>query len=377
MFQRGRGEGREVGLLHPIEIKENRPQSLAGAESRKVCHPRGVHVEVVHMRSGQPVQTVNFAIGEGHALQNSGVTQIRERIGICLHIHQFQKTQLRHQLQKAQIVVAGHGIGVPVLLADPPGNVVIKGAIGHVVIDVEPVFSGLAEIRVGEIAEIVAHDDHVLDGGQIFLGETSGDIDLGSCLRHDRHRLLRRGLFGSPNQEADDSNQHQGGSCQDQRQAALFLRQGVHDALGGMRRVPPGGGDDVAGVERVFDRVRDGSRVQLHGQHVLRPRGDKVKQRARFAVVGVKAPGQGRQHEIVFPRRLPRHTQPFGLQRVQHRLQSRAVGVAAQQMDHFFTHIASSFKESGFTDQNHREGGLLVPFQRQHIPADRDGFQVR
>ena len=144
-----------------------------------------------------------------------------------------------------------------------------------------------------------------------------------------------------------------------------------------MRRVPPGGGDDVAGVERVFDRVRDGSRVQLHGQHVLRPRGDKVKQRARFAALGIEALGQRRQHEIVFPRRLVRHTQPFGLQRVQHRLQSRTVGVAAQQMDHFFTHIASSFKESGFTDQNHREGGLLVPFQRQHIPADRNGFQVR
>ena len=100
-------------------------------------------------------------------------------------------------------------------------------------------FSGLAEIRVGIIAEIVANDDHVLDGGQILLGEPGRDIDFPDRLRHDRHGLLHRGLLGPPEQQADDGEQHDSRHTEDQGQLRLLLRQRVKDALGGMCRVPP------------------------------------------------------------------------------------------------------------------------------------------
>ena len=290
VLQLGRGEGGEVRRV--IEVDPGMLEPCAVTQRRIVRDLGKLGVKAVKLCAAQPFQAVDVAAAEVHKLKKRSAAEIGQHLRVRLHIHQSQKAQPRHQLEKTQVVIAGHGVFVPVLLAVPVAAVLVPVIIGYP-IDVKPVFPGLAEIRVGVIAEIVAHDDHILDGGQILLGQTRGDIDrLGRDLRHDRHGFLL--LHAAPDQQAHHGDQHQGGSGQNQRQLRLPLRQGVHNALGGMRGVAPGGGDDVAGVERVFDRVRARYAVELQRQHVFRPRGEQVKQRIGLVVVCIERPAQGR-----------------------------------------------------------------------------------
>ena len=331
-FELRRAEAGTVGLLRTDQINVYFAQLFTGGQ-RAVIRVRTRAVQQIHMsdgRSAQPFQIGNHAVSQHHAPQAGRSCQIRHCPKIDLA--EIQLAELRHQAQKTQILVAGHRILVPVFPAVIMRLILIVIPVSEL-IPFRPV-PALADFVAAIEFRPVAHDQRNLNLFKVLLRQSQGiDGRFFHCLTHGRNSIL---ALSAPEKQSDHGQQRN--TCHDQqlRQTALLLRQGGGNALGDQSRVPAGGGDDVAGIEGVHQRLRHRRLIQPQGEQLLRPGAHQRQELVRLFLVGVKALRECGQGHVV-PAGLPfRGAQALGGQGVQDGLQLLPVLLGTEQADGSF-----------------------------------------
>ena len=343
VFQPRRREAGKVRSVRDLEhVDRNSSQSFAGRQSAESMHRRKAQRELLRRRARDPVDAFKAAAFDIDALELLRAAQIGKRGLVGVDEDHGQAAQVRHQADKAQIVPAGGGKLLPRFLAVPV-HVVPFVEIGKMIPGLEGVIRDERDIAVCrksldlivlEESDLLAHDHHVLDGREIFLGdaECGGNNDR-SLSRHGGEFLSADG--GAPDQKADERDKYKSRRSQDERQAAFLPRQRRYDALCDQGRVAPGRGNDVARVQRVLELLGDRRVVELQGQHLVRPRADEAQQPVRQILVLIEGLRKDRKDDIVLPRRvIPlRNTQTSPVQLSKQRLQLFPVVRGDQQAD--------------------------------------------
>ena len=356
VFQIWRREGGEARLpFGSAHIQVHQAQLFTGRQGTEIPDRTEADHQVPHGGAGEPAQILNPAAEDGHALQLFRGPEIGEPFRRDLCQNQGEIAQIGHQAEKTQILVPGRAKLLAAVHA-VPADLAVRAvlvqdgiAVGVEIDEGEGLLGaehglhlghGRLQLLAGEKDNLISHNDHVLDPGQILCGPALGNGNLRPVRGRDRGASR---LQGPPDQSSARQCQHQGRGDQNFRQYRRRGGDGCGDPFGELLRIPPGCGDDVAGVEGLFQRFRDGGCVKLQGQHGFRPGAHQLQKGPCLFRIGIHALGEHRQYEPALSGvRILRDAQTPGPQRVQHRLQGLPVPVCTQNMKGLL-HGASPF----------------------------------
>ena len=262
-----RGEGRKVRRRIAKAVQNRHFERLAPAERRIVR--MAAELQLGRVGPCNPCQVVHPAVvrpDHAHFLQPAQVRRL-----LYVNLRHVQFLEVRHQRQEAQIISC-HGslrsvfVPVPVKLAGVLAVLRVPQIKQHITPLGGLVVSALF-VPGFEITEVFPDDGYTADLCKFLFSQAQS---------HRDGDLIRRGfrncgfvLCGAPDQEADYGDQRNSGDEKHLRQAALLLRQCGNNTLRNLLGAACGAGNDVAGIDRVFQALRHRRRVHLQRHHVL------------------------------------------------------------------------------------------------------------